>query len=376
MNNYQVAIIGGGLAGLTLSIQLANAGYSCILFERNTFPFHKVCGEYVSNESWNFLERLGLNLSLFDLPQINQLCVSSPSGNLFNHQLDLGGFGISRYKLDQLLYELAIQKGVVILEDCKVRDCKFKENSFSIETSKGSYSSIIAAGAWGKSSNMDAGLARKFITAIKKREENYVGIKYHVKLPFKENVIELHNFENGYCGISRVENGICCMCYLTNAENLKKYNGNIKEMEKEIVMKNPILERYFKTAHFLFDEPLAISQIRIGYKSAVENNVLMMGDAAGNIAPLSGNGMSMAMKSSVILFELIDTYMNDKLSREELNRHYQQSWKAQFEKRIKLSGYLQKLLKNKSLSNMAITVLKRIPSLRNVVIRSTHGKPF
>ncbi|MGZ4157476.1 MAG: FAD-dependent oxidoreductase, partial [Bacteroidia bacterium] len=45
---YQVSIIGGGLAGLTLAVQLADAGYSCVLFEKNKYPFHKVCGEYIS----------------------------------------------------------------------------------------------------------------------------------------------------------------------------------------------------------------------------------------------------------------------------------------------------------------------------------------
>ncbi len=39
---YDVAIIGGGLAGLSLSIQLANAGYSIVLFEKEKYPFHKL----------------------------------------------------------------------------------------------------------------------------------------------------------------------------------------------------------------------------------------------------------------------------------------------------------------------------------------------
>jgi flavin-dependent dehydrogenase len=57
-NIYDVAIIGGGLAGLTLSIQCANAGYNTILFEKETYPFHKVCGEYISLESYSFRETL------------------------------------------------------------------------------------------------------------------------------------------------------------------------------------------------------------------------------------------------------------------------------------------------------------------------------
>ena len=41
--SFTVAIIGGGLAGLSLSIQLAKADYQVILFEKEKYPFHKVC---------------------------------------------------------------------------------------------------------------------------------------------------------------------------------------------------------------------------------------------------------------------------------------------------------------------------------------------
>ena len=61
---YDVAIAGGGLAGLALSIQLAKQGYRVILFEKESYPFHRVCGEYISNESWPFLESLGLDKAM------------------------------------------------------------------------------------------------------------------------------------------------------------------------------------------------------------------------------------------------------------------------------------------------------------------------
>jgi len=46
--DYDIAIIGGGLAGLSLAILAANANYSVALFEKEAYPFHKVCGEYIS----------------------------------------------------------------------------------------------------------------------------------------------------------------------------------------------------------------------------------------------------------------------------------------------------------------------------------------
>src|SRR5215212_1210229 len=108
---YDIAITGGGLGGLALSIQSARAGYKTILFEKEQYPFHRVCGEYISLESWNFLEELGLPLSDMNLPVIKRLLVSSPNGNTLQHRLGLGGFGISRYAIDHELAKIACHAG-------------------------------------------------------------------------------------------------------------------------------------------------------------------------------------------------------------------------------------------------------------------------
>lgn len=92
IKSYQCAIIGGGLAGLALAIQLADKGIKVILFEKNKYPFHKVCGEYISMESWDFLSELGLPLADLNLPRINELGVSSENGFMLNTTLALGGF--------------------------------------------------------------------------------------------------------------------------------------------------------------------------------------------------------------------------------------------------------------------------------------------
>src|SRR3954462_11686749 len=112
---YDVAIIGGGLAGLTLSLQCVDSGRKTILFEKETYPFHKVCGEYISLESLPFLKRLSVPIEEFDLPFIKKLQLTDGKGKLFEFDLPLGGFGISRYKLDNALYEIAKSKGVNVL---------------------------------------------------------------------------------------------------------------------------------------------------------------------------------------------------------------------------------------------------------------------
>jgi flavin-dependent dehydrogenase len=86
--------------------------------------------------------------------------------------------------------------------------------------------------------------------------------------------------------------------------------------------------------------------------------------------------MSMAMRSSKMLYELIPDYLNKKIEREELNDWYEIFWKAQFKKRIQISRSLQKLLKNTVLTNITIGMLKRTSFLRNLIVQATHGKPF
>src|ERR1700733_7334030 len=103
---YDIGIVGGGLAGLSLAIQCAEKGHRVILFEKEVYPFHRVCGEYISMESWQFLQRIGVGLEEKKYPRLNRLKVTDIKGNNYDITLPLGGFGISRFLLDDLLYRV------------------------------------------------------------------------------------------------------------------------------------------------------------------------------------------------------------------------------------------------------------------------------
>ncbi|RZK25202.1 MAG: FAD-binding protein [Flavobacterium sp.] len=132
---YDCAIIGGGVAGLSLAILLSNENKKVILFEKETYPFHKVCGEYISNESIPFLTSLGLDLSILDLPNIQQLHLSSPSGISIKRPLQIGGVGLSRYELDYKLYKLALLSGVEI-QHIKAQQVNLINDVFEINIGK------------------------------------------------------------------------------------------------------------------------------------------------------------------------------------------------------------------------------------------------
>lgn len=103
-NKSLVAIVGGGLAGLVSAFLLAKSGHSAVLIEKKNYPFHRVCGEYISNEAKGFLEREGLFPGNLKLPEIKNFLFSDTLGNPVTLPLDLGGFGVSRYEFDHFLF--------------------------------------------------------------------------------------------------------------------------------------------------------------------------------------------------------------------------------------------------------------------------------
>lgn len=374
--SFTAAIVGGGLAGLSLSILLSKAGYKTILFEKEKYPIHKVCGEYISLESWSFIERLGLKLSDLHLPIIKKLIVSSPAGNSIQIKLDLGGFGISRFFLDNRLKEIAVENGVTVFEKTKVTQVKFNGNEFYIQSYRGEILSKMVVAAFGKRSNLDVIWDRDFVKQKPGKLNNYIGVKYHVAADLPTDTIALHNFKNGYCGISKVENNEYCLCYLTTAKNLKDNHNSIKAMEENVLFKNPFLKKIFTESEFVFNEPVTISQISFDKKKQVQNHVMMLGDAAGMITPLCGNGMSMAFHSSKIAFENIDSFLKGKMSRKEMETNYADKWQKQFGKRLRNGRIIQQFFGKESITNLFISAIKPFPFIIDRLIRSTHGKDF
>lgn len=372
---YHVAVIGGGLAGLTLAVQCADAGYKVVLFEKEQYPFHKVCGEYISMESFDFLQRLGLPLQSMQLPVIDTLHISDAAGNIYPFKLPLGGFGISRYMLDDTLYKLATQKGVTVLTQTKVNNIVFTDDVFTIETNSNLFRAKCAAGSFGKRSNLDVKWKRPFIKSKARGLNNYIGVKYHVRYNHPHNQIALHNFRDGYCGISNIEDGKCCLCYLTTATNLKA-SGSIAQMQQDVLMQNPQLQHIFSNAEFLYKEPLTISQVSFAQKSQVENHVLMVGDAAGMITPLCGNGMSMAMHAGKLAFNNIQLYLQGKINRQVMEENYIKQWRANFSRRLMVGRMVQRLFGNNKTTAIFLQLVSKNAWLAQKIISSTHGTRF
>ena len=369
--NKTVIIAGGGLAGLTSAIHLSKSGIAVTLIDKNDFPKHKVCGEYISNEVLPYLNWLGINPELLRPAHISKIVFSTGTGKKLEGDLPLGGFGISRYALDHYLYQVALDLGCTILKE-NIAEINFENNAFTVSLSNDEkLQSDIVIGAFGKRSNIDHKMQRGFM----KKKSPWLAVKGHFKGNFSDDVVGLHNFKGGYCGISKVENNEINICYLADFDTFQKFR-NIEDYQKEVLYKNPELKSIFENSTPIFPKPMTISQISFDRKKCVENHVLMIGDTAGLIHPLCGNGMAMAIHSAKIASELVAEYCFSKITRAQLESAYEKEWKRNFSLRLKAGRLLGNLLQQQKLSEWAMQLIGFFPSLLPKIISKTHGKPI
>ena len=364
-----VIIAGGGLAGLIAAIHLSKAGLKVTVVEKHAFPHHKVCGEYISNEVLPYLQSLGADPSALHPTRISKFQFSSTSGKLISAMLPLGGFGLSRYAFDDFLMHKAQENGCLIIKDT-VQQVSFINDHFEVlTTTNGKLYSPIVLGAFGKRTALDNKLNRAFI----KQLSPWLAIKAHYSGRFDNQLVALHHFKGGYCGVSKVENDKINICYLTDYATFKKYR-DLTEFQEQVLCQNKHLKTLFQNFTMEFDAPMSIGQLCFEKKEAVKDHLLMIGDAAGLIHPLCGNGMSMAIHSAKISAELVIRFLQYKeLSRSEMEQQYTQLWHYHFNKRLRMGRLLSTLLQKERLADLMTSGLANFPFILPQLIKRTHG---
>ncbi|MEX0314849.1 MAG: NAD(P)/FAD-dependent oxidoreductase [Allomuricauda sp.] len=373
VNKYEVIIVGGGLAGLTAALDLVGKGKQVLVIEKEVYPNHKVCGEYVSNEVIPYLQKLGAAIDEWNLPQIDTLQLTTSKGCSVEVKLPLGGFGISRYAFDLKLYELAKEKGVGFLHDT-VTNIEFNGTGFEIElSSHNKLNTKIVLGAYGKRSQLDLKLERNFI----QRKSPWLAIKCHYQNNgHAPNTVALHNFPGGYGGLSQVENGNVNFCYLIRYEDFKK-ERNVNGFNENVVSQNPYLKDFLSNTTSVFSKPMAIAQISFEKKAPIVNHVLMCGDTAGLIHPLCGNGMAMAIHGAKIASEQVNRFLErPSFTRNDMEESYKVLWTDEFGKRLWMGRQLQGIIMNTKWFDIGLKSISKSKTLLRNLIKTTHGNPI
>ncbi len=365
-----MGIIGGGLAGLTAALDLSQRGYEVVLWEKQGFPHHKVCGEFLSTEIAPYLKQLGAQPP--SAIAIEHLRLSAPSGAIAEAKLDMPSWGISRYYLDHFLAQKAQAAGALLRTKVSVEKVAPQKSGFQVHTTDGLYHCQVLLGAMGKRSALERALRSP--ETIPPQKTPFLGIKRHYRASIPLDTVQLHNFPGGYAGISAVEGGRVNFCYLIDQKQLQRYGG-VAGVEARLLPQNPHLAQFLKQAEPLMERPLTISNFTFAQRYPVSQGIPFLGDTAGLIHPFCGNGMAMAIRAAGLASELLDIHWQaDKLN--SFAGAYQARWKRHFKRRLHFGRQVSPLLGRSGLSEWGMRLIKTSPALLRYGLRQAHGSPF
>ena len=354
-----VIVVGAGPAGSAAAYNFASAGYDVILVDKQKFPRDKICGDFVSPVAQNELSNLGItNLTEFKSSNaISRASVYLDGNKLISRTVPkvqgLPRYGrvVPRIILDKLLLDAACKDGVIFLEELKALTMQTKKKGIELTVESPSGKRILKArlliGADGSNSTI-AKLVRGHPPASKDRIIAIRGYFEDVEGP--ANQADLHfNKESfpGYCwlfptGKTQANVGVGMVLDTIPSGN------RLKELLNHLIKNNPELHKRLNHAKLIGKIggwPLTTYNPN---QPLVDNRVMLVGDAAGLVNPLNGEGIQYALLSGRWASEVaISCLSTNDFSKEALST-YSHVVKKELNYGMSIASLIVQLIRNRS----------------------------
>jgi flavin-dependent dehydrogenase len=356
---FDLAVVGGGPAGVAAAITAARFGAKVVLLEADEFPRHKVCGEFISAESLNVLRDL-----LQFAPNSGEMLSAAPVIDhvrflLGRRQLRApvtpAGISIARYDLDRLLWQAAQHAGVQTECNCDVRATNGR-GPFQLETSGGalrSKSVIIAAGRWSR-----------FRPRVPVPDgPKWIGLKAHFHEHLPPSSTDLYFFEDGYCGVQAVGREVVNACAVVRSDRAKSL--------EEVFALHPALEERSRDWQSVM-EPVTTAPLVYREPEPARDNLIFVGDAAAFIDPFVGDGISIALRTGCLASNELRRVVAGDGSLISAVAGYKKKYDEEFEPLVAAASRIRILLSLPRPMQAAILELLRVPGLIPYMIRRTR----
>lgn len=298
-SDYDAVVIGGGLAGAAAACHLAGARKSVVLFEKESTPRHKVCGEFLSAEAQAELRHLGIDIAELGAVPIRRVRLVR-GGRSAEASLPFQAAGLSRFVLDDHLLQKAQTLGAHIVRGTPVRELVMDAvGGWSVTTQD--QATVTARAAFLASGKHDL---RQY-----KREratpDRDIGFKIYLHLAPAQtealrDAVEVVFFDGGYAGLQLIDRTTANLCLLVRKSLLMRLNKNWRDLLGHLTDSSAHLRTRLAGAAPCWEEPLAISSLPFGYlcDEREEPGLYRLGDQFSVIPAFAGNGISIALHTA------------------------------------------------------------------------------
>ncbi len=303
-NHFDMLIVGAGPAGSFAAYKLSRAGFKVLVIDRNPPLTHKVCGEYLCPKGVQLIENEGLAQRLLTpYLSIFGMNIFSPKGRQVRSHFPNSkgmsrGLSLNRKQFDHELVLLAEAHGAQFHFGESLENFVQNENGVTIKTDQNEYVANILIGADGRKSRVASllGVTRKIIN---KR------VAIHAELTLNElapRVGEMHLFADGsYAGIDPIGPKTYNFSVVCDPQHIKDNGGPQNTLTHYIAQSEHLREKFaapVSSSKISTANPLSHSVTQVA-----KGHVALVGDAAGFIDPLTGEGIFNALYSSQLLSE-------------------------------------------------------------------------
>lgn len=329
-----VTIRGGGLAGLALGIALRARDIPVTIHERDSYPRHKVCGEFITGLPAAVVDDLGIADVL--APALRHKTTTWFRGDATVGQFSLPepALGVSRYYLDAALWRKATGLGCTVLTGIR-REALAK-------TAEGLVDAV----------------------GPKHPSGRWIGLKVHLADYAPADDLELHVGRAGYAGVSRIEKGRANLCGLfriqpglrgKRVDLLASYlaRNGMTGLLHALRQSSPIADTFRGITSIGFTKPGDA-----GRGSGVATGPAAIGDAWRMIPPFTGNGMAMAIESGTLAAPFLADWSCGKLSWDRCLRAIDTTLARTFAPRLHWANATQALLLS-TVGRLGLTALCR-----------------
>jgi flavin-dependent dehydrogenase len=301
-----VLIAGAGPAGSMAAIVLARAGARVILIDRDAFPRDKLCGDTLNPGAVRLLASHGLTGGpLAGALPLRGMYVTGPTASVHaRYEQSPSAMAVTRRALDSWLIEQAIAAGARFEAGMTVRGPLFQDvagvpvvRGLILDRPRGARSvrmpGVITIAADGRRSALAraAGLSR---SPSSPRRWAYGTYATGVRGVTDEG--EMHIRHGRYFGIAPVAQDLANICVVTRPSAT---GARPVDVVRAAVEADAALRERFEDAH-IDDHVRVLGPLSAEACAAGVAGLLLAGDAAGFVDPMTGDGVHLALQGAVL----------------------------------------------------------------------------